>query len=119
MSKRGVPLSEALKKYSSPSLWGEFERYGKLGERLALMRKVLGGRMPTPSTYYDPFIEAERNLVTPFLEQLQTGELVATGHHKNQPLTPGSSKIPAELWNSCQTSRIRPPREAGSRSPGS
>ena len=98
MRRKGVPLSEALEKYSPPNLLEDFERYRERGERLELLQEWHGGPITIPSKHYDAFVEAKRNLVTAFLEQLQTGQLVATGHHKDQPLTAAPSRIPAELW---------------------
>lgn len=99
MSKKGVPLLEALELYSDPELWNKVNSMKDRGELLALFEERFEGRAIWPADYVAPLSATWNKLEGAFLTALRTGELIATGHDKSRPLRALPMRIPPELWN--------------------
>ena len=96
MNTKGIPLGEALKEFSDPSLWERFEQHRELGENRESVRKWFGEQYANVGDHFKPFIEAEKDLVSAFIGKLKSGELVATGIDRKKPFS-RASRIPTVL----------------------
>lgn len=96
MSRRGIPLREALREYSDPKLWKRFEKLKERGQFREFVEREYGSHGAIPAEYIGPFETVEERLVSAFLEKLKSGELIATGIDRKTPFSP-ALRIPAAL----------------------
>jgi hypothetical protein len=94
-SDRGVPLSEALERFSDPSEWTELRSL----EPYAMTIFVLGAPETESDRLHSRYHRLKERLETGFLDKLITGSLVATGFVWPMGLNPKRRVIPATRWH--------------------
>lgn len=99
LSGDGLPLLEALEKYSDPERWRELDSMKDRGRVLALIEANYANLDSIPGGYFDPYLRLWRELEAAFMSKLRSGDLVAYGYERRHGLKGKPHRIVQRLWN--------------------
>ena len=92
-----MSLYEALREYSDPDMWQEYER---LKSRDVKSTVLALGEPPSPEERERWWFQhLETALTEAFKAKLEAGELIATGFDNKVPVDAGPQQIPQEAWS--------------------